>query len=302
MAGLNWLSSPSRAIPHGLSGVLAVIIGMHLIFCSMVGNLHPYSVESVNRSMAICDVPWRVVAFALATCWNALGGYRIVNRAPPDARPTFRKCAILQVCLSYYILRFLPHTSRYQLGLSHALENAVHAVDVIITATSVFCTLSFLEAVIQISRKSLILSIGVGSGIVGILLLSVYPIQLSLQGEAWWTCIQDRYPLQASGMVGYIYIPATVSFSLILFGATLFQRRILSATEFGIASTLIVVGCLLATVLSQEVHIPDVSTQRIYLPCNDPPADSFKGRMVIALDFSQYARSVLTYLFALEFE
>jgi len=301
MAGLNWISSPSRAIPHGLSGLVSVAIGVHLIHCSIVGDLYPYTLENTNERMVIHDVPFRVIAFALATFWNALGGYRIINKAPPDTRPTFRKAAILQLCLSYYILRFLPHTSRCLLGLSNAAQNTVHAVDVVVTATSVFCTLSFLEAVIKISKKSLLLSIGIGTGIGGILLLSAYPIQLSLQGEAWWRCIQDRYPWQASGMVAYIYIPATVSFSLILFGASLFQRKIFSATEFGIVSTLIVVCCLLATVLSQEVHIPDVSTQRIYLPCHEPPSDSFEGRMVQALDFSRYARSVLTYLFAIKF-
>ena len=102
-------------------------------------------------------------------------------------------------------------------------------------------------------------------------------------------------------MVAFIYIPATVSFSLTLFGATLYQRKILSANEFGLASLLVIVGCLLAAVLSQEVHIPDVSTQRIYLPCLDPPAGSFEERVLHALDFSRYARAILTKCFGIKF-
>lgn len=299
LAALNWVSNPSRFMPHGLSGLLSIAIGLHLIFChSLVGNLDPYTLNSTDGSVTISDVPCRVVAYAMATSWNALGGYRIVNKAPPNSRTSFKRCAILQICLSFYVLRFLPHMSRIQFGGS---KNILQVLDGIVTTTSVMCTLSFLEAAIDLSKTSMILGQAIVIGVFGIMLLSFYPIQLSIQGEDWWRCIQDRYPIQASGMVAYIYIPATVTFSSILFGATLYQRKIISSNEFGVVTMLTILICLLSTVLSQEVHIPDVSTQRIYLPCQDPPAGSWEEKILIALDFSQYARSILTRFFGIKF-
>lgn len=294
-AALNWLSTPSRFMPHGLSGIISVLIGSQLIFChSLVGKLNPY-VQSNT-------FPFRVILYAVSTAWNALGGYRIVKLAPANVRPIFKKCALLQLCLSYYVIRFLPHTSSSSFSGHYIPILLLRVIDSLVTMTSVICTLSFFEAAIDISKKSIILGQAIMGGIFGILLLSVYPIQLSLQGEDWWTCIQDRYPLQASGMVAFIYIPATVTFSLILFGATLYQRKILSPVEFGITSLVLTGVCLLSAVLSQELHIPYISTQRIYLPCKDPLfPDSLEGKILHALDFSLYARSVLTFLFGVEF-
>ena len=104
-------------------------------------------------------------------------------------------------------------------------------------------------------------------------------------------------------MVAYVYIPATETFSLILFGVTLFLRKIISPIELGIASFLVIFLCVFSTVLTQEVHIPDVSTQRIYLPCKDPLIpESWEGKVLRALDFSLYARSILVKFFGVDFE
>ena len=134
------------------------------------------------------------------------------------------------------------------------------------------------------------------------MLLATYPIQLAILGQEWWDCIQERYPMQAPGMVAFIYVPATVTFSLILFGATLYQRGILSDVEFGLGATAIVMVCLVTTVLTQELHIPDVSTQRIYLPCEEPVRGTLEADIVKALDFSRYARVVLTSTLGVEFD
>ena len=45
--------------------------------------------------------------------------------------------------------------------------------------------------------------------------------------------MQAAYPLQSVGMVAYIYVPATVTFSAMLFGATLWLRRIIGDLIFG---------------------------------------------------------------------
>ena len=44
-------------------------------------------------------------------------------------------------------------------------------------------------------------------------LLALYPLQLALGGQGWWECVQAAYPQQSVGMVAYIYVPATVTFS-----------------------------------------------------------------------------------------
>ena len=134
----------------------------------------------------------------------------------------------------------------------------------------------------------------------GILLLSSYPVHLVLFRQEWWECIQDCYPEQNVGMVGYIYVPATVTFSLILFGATLYQRSILSASSFDTSSAIVVIFCLFGTVLSQELHIPYVSTQRIYLPCVEPKVGTWESQVVHTL--SLYARNILRSAMNIDFE
>ena len=130
----------------------------------------------------------------------------------------------------------------------------------------------------------------------------MYPIQLAANGQEWWECIQGRYEMQAAGMVAFIYVPTTVVFNLILFGATLFQRGIINEKELGMSSTVIILTCLVSTVISQEVLIPDVSTQRLFLPCEEPSAVSFHGVVVKWLDFSRYARIFLTSAFGMEYD
>ena len=58
--------------------------------------------------------------------------------------------------------------------------------------------------------------------------------------------MQAAYPLQSVGMVAYIYVPATVTFSAMLFGATLWLRRIIGDLIFG--------GCALVNMRRQNPY------------------------------------------------
>ena len=296
LSRLNWLSSPSKRLPHGFSGLISTCIGLQLIFChSLLGRLEPFLFS--NR------IPFRVILYVISTSCNAFAGYRMAPSAPVNVQPAFRRCAVLQCCLCYFILRFMPHFEMFQ---AHRIF--VRCVDVCVTFVSLLCTISFVSVAWDVTKNdssgsTRAIAWSIMAGICGIALLSVYPLQLSVNNDEWWPCIQERYPLQGSGMVAYIYIPATITFSLILFGATLYLRKVISAREYGLASLVAVVICLLSTVLSQEYHIPYVSTQRIYLPCIDPlDSHSFEGQVLQALDFSLYARKVLQLLFDVEFE
>jgi len=212
------------------------------------------------------------------------------------------------MCLSYYILRFLPQTSVILEKFSHGnIETGVtitiiRIIDSLLAFTTIANTLSFNKVAVDFWKESQSIACSIMIGTFGILLLSVYPFQLALWGQGWWECIQERYSAQGSGMVAFIYVPATVTFSLMLFGATLYSRKIISELEFGFVSTFTIIVCLVGTVLSQELHIPFISTQRIYLPCHEPELGTMQHSMVNFLDFSRYARMILSTVSNVKFE
>jgi len=49
-------------------------------------------------------------------------------------------------------------------------------------------------------------------------------------------------------------------------------------------------------VLMQEVYMPSVSTQRLYLPCPAPPTGSWRANLADALDTSALAQCILARL------
>ncbi|GFH53231.1 hypothetical protein CTEN210_09707 [Chaetoceros tenuissimus] len=302
---LKW-SSPSRALPHGLSGIVSVSLGMYLIANSMIGNLSPY-----KRFMDV-NVPIVLMLYSFLSAFNAVAGAQLSHLAWKETQMIFRRCAFLQLCLAFYTLRFAPVFDQ-ALSTIQSIENSVisevfmswiHYFDVMFAIILVFCTLSFQQVAFEqwIVHKKRAIASAVSIGSLGILLLSTYPIQLAIGGHSWWNCIQQTYSEQNVGMVGYIYVPATVTFSLILFSATLYQRGIISDVQFGIGAVVITIVCLVGTVLSQELHIPFVSTQRIYLPCQEPIEDSTEAYILNTLDFSLYARSFWREVFGVHIE
>jgi len=250
-----------------------------------------------------------LIIYSISTSINAIAGSKLSHLAWKETRRVFERCAMMQLCLSFYVLRFAPiftqiFTMLYDdFGLK-LVDTLLYIIDKTFALALIFCTLSLYQVAFDQwyihKKKAIALSIAIG--ILGIFLLSTYPAHLALFGQEWWECIQHRYPEQNVGMVGYIYVPATVTFSLILFGATLYQRGILSASSFGMSSIIIVTFCLIGTVLSQELHIPNVSTQRIYLPCTEPVSGTWEAQIVNALDFSFYARNVLRITLNVHFE
>lgn len=333
---LHWTSTPSYLLPHGLVGLLSIFIGTHLVYCSLTGNLSPYAgplfqTELNRHDEYMNKIPYRVLIYAFSTAMNALSGYKLVQSAPKDAQPLFRKCAVLQTSICYFILRFMPHAS-YLLqrkiievnmdfrahgnqcsdgdnGLQGwELDNHiclfVQGLDIIVTIIAIICSLSFLGFAIDAKNKNKnpIIGFAVAFGAFAILLPFAYPIQLSLYGQTpWWTCIQQRYPFQSIAMVAYIYIPTSLTFSFILFGATLLHRKVINENELGIASIIVISTCVISCVLMQEIHLPNVSTQKVYLPCTDP---SFGEEQQLwerwaweALDFSSHSRLVWSNIF-----
>ena len=73
-------------------------------------------------------------------------------------------------------------------------------------------------------------------GGIGILFMSIYPMQLAFQGEEWLDCITERYPLQRTGFAGYVYVPTTWVLAIIFFGITLEARKILTNKQVRFAA------------------------------------------------------------------
>ncbi|CAK0888067.1 unnamed protein product [Prorocentrum cordatum] len=118
-------------------------------------------------------------------------------------------------------------------------------------------------------------------------------MHLALSGDEWIACVVDRYPKQLQGLSGYVYVPATVMFAAMLFGGTLLERKIISGLQFAQIFGGGVGVVILTTVLSQELHIPFVSTQRIILPCPEAEPGSLLDVIVRRFDTSILAQTVL---------
>ena len=285
LRGLRW-TSPSKKLPHGLSGMFSVVLGLLLIIHSILGDLSLYD----------NNFPIILISYVLSTACNAVAGFRISHLAWKETQSVFRQCALLQLCLVFCVIRFSPMVQT----ISNAIpNNLLQCLDIVLAVMIVYCTLSFQEVAVEqwtkFHQKSIAIAISFGS--FGLLLLSTYPVHLAFGGYEWWDCVQERYPLQGVGMIGYIYVPATTTFGLMLFAATLYQRGILTDIQFGLGSLCITMICLVSTVLSQELHIPFVSTQRIYLPCVEPPEDTFEAKILHALDFSVLSRVIWRQVF-----
>ena len=85
-------------------------------------------------------------------------------------------------------------------------------------------------------------------------------------------------------MSAYIYLPATYGFAMMLFGATLYLRKIVSAHQLGIVSIFAIFGIILLTVLLQEIHVPaPASVQELYIACPLPASkDSWEYQLELA--------------------
>jgi len=297
---LNWFSTPSKLLPHGFTGICSVLLGLRITCHHLLGQADLYN--------EYASIPYSVILFCVFSISNAWAGYKLASKAMKGTQGIFRRCAIFQICLSCHVIRFTPqitHFIRWLRGGTYGFQvvGAVLCIlDTLTALATVLCTLSFLQAAREEWHRAKEVSVAVVFGTFGLLLLSTYPVQLVFFGQDWWECVQERYPFQAAGMVGYIYVPTTVIFSLILFGCSLYQRKIISPQGFGIASSIVILGILVSTVLSQEVHIPDVSTQRIYLPCEEPPSGTLEATIVEALDISKYSRIFLSNFLGIDFQ
>lgn len=239
-AGLRWGST------HGLFGIATVVLGSLLlaetIFWSKIDLYH-----------TVLPYIYTTAAFI-----NALAGYSMP--APKHSQFAFRTCAVFQMCLLYYVVRFLPsfrnYSSRY--------------LDIAVCFPLLKTCVQFLQIAFQQANVALQLALSVGT--LALSLTLFYPLQLAWD-PLWLDCLlENRYPAQDLAMSVYIYMPATFTFALILFGATLYLRKIITETQLGFMSLFLVTFTLLGTVLLQEIQLPLISAQELIMTCPFPNA------------------------------
>lgn len=271
---LDW-KAPSRALPHGVSGIASIIGGAGLIILpALLGNLDPVA----NRIVPLA-------LYALTGFANAVAGFAISRRAPQKYRFAFRVCSAFQCSLIYFVWRFSP---TFPAGGTWMAA----AADLLVCMVLALGIVAF--AGIALVRLPLLVGGPVTVGAAALMLLAGYPLQLALLGEDWWRCVQGQYPQQGAAMVAYIYVPASWAFGLMLFGATLWSRKIVGDLGLGGGFATGVLTVLVGTVLMQEVHFPEpASTQKLWLPCPAPPAGSWSAWVERNLDTSAIARTAL---------
>lgn len=252
-------------LPHGASGLCLGVTGAILLGRTILGN----SLEYYERG----PLPYLYTMFV----WNnAVAGYRLAHKAPKNRQGMFRACAVFQVCLAYYVVRFLPtFPKNYSL---------VSRLDKFMVFPLLKITLSFVDMALELRRDSPAICAAVLCGALGISLTAVYPVQLALDSN-WLDCVlEHRYPAQDVAMSAYIYLPATYGFAMMLFGATLYLRKIVSAHQLGIVSIFAIFGIILLTVLLQEIHVPaPASVQELYIACPLPASkDSWEYQFELA--------------------
>ena len=102
--------------------------------------------------------------------------------------------------------------------------------------------------------------------------------------------------MQGLAMVAYIYVPTTWGFAAMLFGGTLWNRKVIGDMAYGGGVAGVVLTIMLSTVIAQEVHFPNTSTQKLWLPCPAPPSGTWSAFAVEALDMSAAAKYIISWL------
>lgn len=250
-------------LTHGLSGGVTLILGAGVMTSSFTGDM----------SIANRILPW----YMLSSVANASTSLLIVHRAPRRYRLTFRACTLFQMSNLYFIIRF-------SLPTAHRLLDVGWCV-ILLGSIATFTVQSYKHAPTKLSLAVVVSAFGLST-------TTLYPLQLAYYGPPWWECVNHVFPHQGMAMVLYIYVTVTWSFALILFLATLWNRRVVDTFTMGACTVGVVCVLIPVSVLTQEMYLPEpASTQKLWLPCPHSDAD-MASPLVQLLDVSRLARRV----------
>ena len=298
VGGLSFVS-PQLLRPHGLAGVVSVLLGLYFTLLTLVG--HHATPRSPN---------FYVTLYALCGTVACLGALGLIRKAPSSVRIFFQMGALLQIGMLYFTYRFDSFPLFVHLRVPAVVA---HCADVVMAGMMVSTVLVLIKATIRDTNKvyaSNGLKVATCCGIVAIgslcgypvrgggrwigdegrcqpqlgvcltfsssrtlphshimmdALASVHQVQLAIQGGSWLEKVYRWYPLQQVAFPYYVYIPATMGFNVIFFSATLHLRKLVSTKTFVGITLGFVLGTLIPTVVLQEVYIPKVSTQKLLI-------------------------------------
>ena len=288
---LHWTSRPSRFVPHGLTGIFVVILGFYLSVCSICGYLGPYGLgpNKVYYTITVFqkyEIKYVLYTFLLLCFINGSTGYILAPTSTKIGKPIFRVAGITVICLVYYSIRFLPET---YITINAIVPTLLRLFDIVFCILIVGTTLSFWYTSYTIYAESKANSIAILIGSIGMSTFSAYPIQLLLFGN------ELLYPLQGVAMTAFVYIPSITVFSLCSFLPTLYLRKMITDIQLGTSIAVLVIGILFVAITSQELIVPDVSTQKLYIPCIVPTMEHspIEYQMMDFFDVSKLTRSFL---------
>jgi len=249
------------------------VLGCGIILCALTDV----------RAVLLSRLP--VLLYAAASLGLLGGAGPLVKQAPLRSRAPFRGSMVLLAALVYFMLRFHP-----RVGLAAGWLWPVDWLAALaITAPLVGLVAGTLRGPENAAAKMAV----VGS-VLAFATVCAYPVQLAVGGQEWIDCVVDRYPDQGMAFSVYVYCATSVIFAAIGFLTTLLTRRIITETEMAAITVLQVVGILFAMVVSQELHLWQTSTQKLYIPCVAPQQPWLRA-LEKALDTSTFARRLLRY-------
>lgn len=276
---MNW-STPSMTVPHGYAGICSLLCGSYLLYTSQFQS----TLDAFGTSL-----PYQYVFF---TILNAIGGYRIAYKAPTKTRIVFKACAIFQCVSCYYVIRFLPtFYTRIPYAALRIMDCAM-----VLPFLSVGC--SFLYAAYLVRKQSPTSAVAIVVGVIASATTFCYPMHLVYDGQ-WLNCVlEQRYSAEDITLTAYVYLPATMCFSLMIFGATLLQRHIISDGMLGMIGIFCFVGAVFMGLLMPEIQLPEICGLHIYMPCPAPEPGSLSYRIEKATDPRENFQLLLSYPWA----
>jgi hypothetical protein len=92
---------------------------------------------------------------------------------------------------------------------------------------------------------------------------ALYPLQMGFWPNHWYSELL-KWPDQHAAMATFVYAPVCTSLALVMFCATLFERRLIGPRA--IVALAVSIPLLLAgTVIGQDVYFGSTSTQQLLL-------------------------------------
>ncbi|CBY09530.1 unnamed protein product [Oikopleura dioica] len=279
MNRLKWLT-PALYLPHGLSGVICLVLGLVLTLCSIMGNF----------SLIKSSVLYVFIASAVV---NAISGIVLTRSTAALVKICYQLGALLQLAFAYLCFRLRPDELLVPIPVQYRslVETAFKFTDTGMFATLMICNgLLFWAGWVnmrgdnKLNKWWFILAVCGTSFLV--LIISAFPFQLWQGGSEWIDCVQTLYPAQRLSFTSFVYVPTTWMFSMMFFGISLMKRKIITPTFFALIFGAGNLFIFLLVILMQEVHLPNIATQKTILPCPLPEPDSTLGRVVDFFDTS----------------